>query len=67
MFFNFFIGLREGFEVALVVGIIVVYFVCSGWRDRLVVVWVGVAVVVIVSLGVGVVFIFMSRLLLFMV
>ncbi len=61
MFSNFLIGLREGLEAALVVGIIVAYLVRSDRRDRLVAVWVGVAVAIAISLGVGALLTFTSR------
>jgi high-affinity iron transporter len=50
---NFLIGLREGIEASLIVGILVAYVVRVGRKDVLHKLWFGVGVAVVVPLGVG--------------
>lgn len=61
MFANFLIGLREGLEASLIVGILVAYVSRSGLRDRLGAIWVGVGAAVALSAGFGTALYFTAR------
>jgi high-affinity iron transporter len=50
---NYLIGLREGLEAGLIVGILIAYLGKIGRRDLLGKLWVGIGIAVAVSLGVG--------------
>jgi high-affinity iron transporter len=61
VFSNFLIGLREGLEAALVVGILVAYLVRTENTRRLPALWAGVGVAAAASLAVGAILTFTSH------
>jgi high-affinity iron transporter len=61
VFANFLIGLREGLEAAIVVGILVAYVIRTGGRHLLRPIWTGVTIAVLASIGVGAMLTFTSR------
>jgi high-affinity iron transporter len=58
---TFVIGLREGLEASLIVGIIAAFLGRSGRRDALLQVWIGVAIATVICLAIGVGLVVLSR------
>lgn len=53
MFANLLLGLREGLEASLIVGILIAYVVKLGRRDAIAKIWLGVFGAIAVSIGLG--------------
>jgi len=58
---NYLIGLREGLEAALIVGILVAYIVKTGRSDKLSSLWLGTGIAIALSLGFGALLTFTSH------
>jgi high-affinity iron transporter len=61
MFANYLIGLREGFEAALIVAILIAYLVRTNNSHAVGRVWIGVTAAIGISLGLGFVLIFVDE------
>lgn len=61
MFANFLIGLREGLEASLIIGILAAYLVKTGRKDLLRFLWAGVSIATAVALSAGAVLTLGSR------
>jgi high-affinity iron transporter len=55
------IGLREGLEASLIVGIIASFLARSGRRDALKATWIGVAAAIVLCLAIGIALVTLSR------
>jgi len=53
VFATYLIGLREGLEAGLVVGILVAYLAKLGRRDLLGRLWIGIGLAIALALGIG--------------
>ena len=61
MFANYLIGLREGLEAALIVGILVAYVVKLGQRTLLTRLWAGITLAIVIALTAGAILTFTSQ------
>ena len=61
MFANYLIGLREGLEAALIVGILVAYVVKLDQRKRLTRLWAGITLAIMIALTAGAILTFTSQ------